>query len=267
MDTTPTTEQDTAPDERDTTVIDTGGSTAATDTGDDTPVRGVDFGPYDIKETSDNFVGDLRAEMADENRDRLPVWTRSLIFYVPDGSTVTENVLESAGFAINVTAEIPGTDDYIPFAVTVSVIRSTDGTDLWSDVDVRTVHNQLEGGGKRVMRSTPWGHSTGVENLSSEDNDVYVIGADGPGWSVRAYAVGENLGSVERALVRDLVENSVVVTDEGAKHHYPMMVDIVDSEYDSRAVTAPATESDPDTTGGDTDFSDETAETREYPAV
>lgn len=244
----------------------TGGSTAHHAT-----VNDRDTGPYSIKDMGEGFVDDLRAEINDPNRDHLPVWTRSLIFRAPADSTVTENVMSDTGMTVSVSVDIPEYEGRSAMNVTMSVLRSTDETKLWADIDSREAHNDLEDTGRRVMRRTPWGVATGVESPDPDTLDVHIVGADGPGWSVRALATGAVIGAEERALIRDMVASAVVVPDYGAEHHYPMMVDIIYQEYGEGAVTDPEPEPEPEP---DTEIltgvenqDDSEATTRVFPAV
>lgn len=238
----------------------TGGSTASGAT-----VNDRNAGPYSIKDMNAGFVDDLRAEINDPDRDHLPVWTRSLIFRAPADSTVTENVMADTGLTVSVAVEVPEHEGRSAMTVTMSVLRSTDDTKLWADVDSRETHNDLEDTGRRVMRRTPWGVATGVESPDPDTLDVHIVGADGPGWSVRALATGSIIGATERALIRDMVASAVVVPDYGAEHHYPMMVDIIDQEYGEGAVTDP--EPDTEALTGVENRDDSEAKTRAFPAV
>lgn len=239
----------------------TGGSTASSAT-----VNNRNTGPYSIKDMNEGFVDDLRAEINDPNRDHLPVWTRSLIFRAPADSTVTENVMSDTGLVVSVTVEVPEHEGRSALNVTMSVLRSTDDDKkLWADVDSRETHNDLEDTGRRVMRRTPWGVATGVESPDPDNLDVHIVGADGPGWSVRALATGAVIGATERALIRDMVASAVVVPDYGAEHHYPMMVDIIDQEYGEGAVTDP--EPDTEALTGVEDWVDSDADTEVFPTV
>ena len=242
----------------------TGGSTAHHAT-----VNDRDTGPYSIKDMGEGFVDDLRAEINDPNRNHLPVWTRSLIFRAPADSTVTENVMSDTGMTVSVSVDIPEYEGRSAMNVTMSVLRSTDETKLWADIDSREAHNDLEDTGRLVMRRTPWGVATGVESPDPDTLDVHIVGADGPGWSVRALATGAVIGAEERALIRDMVASAVVVPDYGAEHHYPMMVDIIYQEYGEGAVTDPEPEPESDTevlTSVENQDNGE-ADTRAFPAV
>lgn len=238
----------------------TGGSTVSS-----TTVNDRDIGPYSIKDMDEGFVDDLRAEIDDPNRDHLPVWTRSLIFRAPADSTVTENVMVDTGMTVSVSVEVPEHEGRSAMNVTMSVLRSTDETKLWADIDSREAHNDLEDTGRRVMRRTPWGVATGVESSDPDTLDVHIVGADGPGWSVRALATGAVIGAEERALIRDMVASAVVVPDYGAEHHYPMVVDLIDQEYGEGAVTDP--EPDTEALTGVENQDDSEATTRSFPAV
>lgn len=238
----------------------TGGSTVSS-----TTVNDRDIGPYSIKDMDEGFVDDLRAEIDDPNRDHLPVWTRSLIFRAPADSTVTENVMADTGMTLSVSVEVPEHEGRSAMNVTMSVLRSTDETKLWADIDSREAHNDLEDTGRRVMRRTPWGVATGVESSDPNTLDVHIVGADGPGWSVRALATGAVVGAEERALIRDMVASAVVVPDYGAEHHYPMVVDLIDQEYGEGAVTDP--EPDTEALTGVENQDDSKATTRSFPAV
>lgn len=238
----------------------TGGSTVSS-----TTVNDRDIGPYSIKDMDEGFVDDLRAEIDDPNRDHLPVWTRSLIFRAPADSTVTENVMVDTGLTVSVSVEVPEHEGRSAMNVTMSVLRSTDETKLWADIDSREAHNDLEDTGWRVMRRTPWGVATGVESSDPDTLDVHIVGADGPGWSVRALATGAVIGAEERALIRDMVASAVVVPDYGAEHHYPMVVDLIDQEYGEGAVTDP--EPDTEALTGVENQDDSEATTRSFPAV
>lgn len=238
----------------------TGGSTVSS-----TTVNDRDIGPYSIKDMDEGFVDDLRAEIDDPNRDHLPVWTRSLIFRAPADSTVTENVMVDTGMTVSVSVEVPEHEGRSAMNVTMSVLRSTDETKLWADIDSREAHNDLEDTGWRVMRRTPWGVATGVESSDPDTLDVHIVGADGPGWSVRALATGAVIGAEERALIRDMVASAVVVPDYGAEHHYPMVVDLIDQEYGEGAVTDP--EPDTEALTGVENQDDSEATTRSFPAV
>lgn len=238
----------------------TGGSTVSS-----TTVNDRDIGPYSIKDMDEGFVDDLRAEIDDPNRDHLPVWTRSLIFRAPADSTVTENVMVDTGMTVSVSVEVPEHEGRSAMNVTMSVLRSTDETKLWADIDSREAHNDLEDTGRRVMRRTPWGVATGVESSDPDTLDVHIVGADGPGWSVRALATGAVIGAEERALIRDMVASAVVVPDYGAEHHYPMVVDLIDQEYGEGAVTDP--EPDTEALTGVENQDDSEATTRSFTAV
>lgn len=238
----------------------TGGSTVSS-----TTVNDRDIGPYSIKDMDEGFVDDLRAEIDDPNRDHLPVWTRSLIFRAPADSTVTENVMVDTGMTVSVSVEVPEHEGRSAMNVTMSVLRSTDETKLWANIDSREAHNDLEDTGRRVMRRTPWGVATGVESSDPDTLDVHIVGADGPGWSVRALATGAVIGAEERALIRDMVASAVVVPDYGAEHHYPMVVDLIDQEYGEGAVTDP--EPDTEALTGVENQDDSEATTRSFPAV
>lgn len=192
-------------------------------------VRGETCGPYDITEIDARaFLDELnhppalrpaRHTASDRGYDLpLHVWTHSMSFYTPAGIAVAEERVGNPDDADAVTEAlhitVPATPAYDEFTLHISAFYAPTSARLWNEVGYVQAQLDLAADGVAVTtRDGIWGPEV---TAIAEANEIYVVGADGPRWSVRVIADGYRLNDTAKALTRDVVESAVIQRGHGA---------------------------------------------------
>lgn len=192
-------------------------------------VRGVTHGPYDITEIdAASFLDELqhpptvrpaRHTNTDCDYDLpLHVWTHTISFYAPAGIAVAEERIgdpddpDAVTEALHIT--VPATPAYDGFILHISAFYAPTHTQLWNEVGHTQAQHDLTAEGVDVTTTTGiWGPEI---TAIAEANEVYVIGADGPRWSLRVIADGYRLNDTAKALTQDVVASTVIQRGRGA---------------------------------------------------
>ena len=193
------------------------------------PVRGETCGPYDITEIDARaFLDELnhppalrpaRHTASDCDYDLpLHVWTHSMSFYAPAGIAIAEERVGDPDDADAVTEAlhitVPATRAYDEFTLHISAFYAPTNARLWNEVGYVQAQLDLAADGVAVTTQDGiWGPEV---TAIAETNEIYVVGADGPRWSVRVIADGYRLNDTVKALTRDVVESAVIQRGHGA---------------------------------------------------
>lgn len=154
------------------------------------------------------------------------VWTNRAAFYVPLGSRLIEEredarqvpvetphgeqqrYREEASIVDALHVVVPPTDTREGFTAAVSVFSAPSTGALWADIGWEHTFTSLDAEGVSVdVVASPWG--VAVE-AHADNQEVYVVGVDGPRWCVRVTAYGTELGEAAHEIVHAIV-NSLVV--------------------------------------------------------
>lgn len=192
------------------------------DTKDLKLVRGVDHGPYDLSEVDPSFLDELkypasktRARHSHDSNIDLPihVWTKSLSFYAPAGVQVAEERVDDS-FTDVLHVTVPQTKSHSEFVLHISAFYAPTSMRLWNELGYKEAKSQLESEGVKIeLRKGLWGPTVSARSLA---NEIYIVGADGPRWSLRVIADGVIVNEHARKLTRDVVDSTVIHRVNGA---------------------------------------------------
>lgn len=199
---------------------------------DNTPVRGVDYGPYDFYtgEVSETMLDMfLDGDVADDART---VVGQSMIFIVPDFATVREvrtpvdrynettKQHEQQHIVEGLNIHIPGDNIDEPFNISVSVHGSPKSKPLWATVGR---DEYLEYCAQNSMRDvtivpTLWGDSLWMRSHDSDfAQQLVVLACDGPRWTVRMVGYGRGLSDYHMNIMAEMMNNIIVYRDGSPK--------------------------------------------------
>ena len=177
------------------------------ETADQTPVRGVDFGPFDISEISPEVLDEFRRPSTDE----VVVRTRSLWLRVPLGSTINEVYDEDRGKASGLLIGIKGTSQLEPMTISLTVYAAATSDQLWASQGKSAMVESMEGDSlSPQVRSGIWGYEILSRVGVHGGQQFIVVGADGPRWMVRAVAYGKYMVQGNWEIVAEILNSCVV---------------------------------------------------------
>lgn len=185
-------------------------------------MRGIDHGPYDFSEVDPSFVDELRdparshvnAHALNDCLLAIHVWTRSVSFYAPAGIEVHEERVHGRDAADALHIRVPPGRGRGALTISISAFFSPTDTGLWNDVGWKQAREDLSDESTNiVIRRGLWGITVSARSIA---NEVYVIGADGPRWSVRMTVSGVIVNERARDLARDMMDSMVVHRAQGA---------------------------------------------------
>ena len=189
---------------------------------DHTLVRGIDHGPYDLSEVDSSFLDELKypasKTQARHSRDSdtdLPthVWTKTLSFYVPAGVTVSEERVDDSLTDV-LHVNVPQTKSHCEFMLHISAFYAPTSMKLWNEIGYKEAESRLESEGVKIeLGKGLWGPTVSARSLA---NEIYIVGADGPRWSLRVIADGVIVNENARKITRDVVDSAVVHRVNGA---------------------------------------------------
>lgn len=197
-----------------------------------------DYGPLDSSNVGPEFFEELkyRPERPRDRRhamDSLHVWTTSLVFYAPQGITVFEEVETASQVESENTAadSLPGAEEEMPpnerqpdvlhvmvpgriagqdMWISLSVFAAPRTENLWNSSGWEHSFSQLTAENAEIsLRETPWGIGVSARYPNQQ---IEVIGVDGPRWTLRATVstYGETMNDFSLRLAQDIVESAVV---------------------------------------------------------
>lgn len=194
-------------------------------------------GPFDSQEVGLSFFAERDKPVTAPTLPRhslvgtaddvtVRVWTNRAAFYVPLGSRLIEEredarqvpdetphgeqqrYREEASIVDTLHVVVPPTDTREAFTAAISVFSAPSTGGLWASEGWEHTFTSLNAIGVDVdVVASPWG--VAVE-AHADNQQVYVVGVDGPRWCVRVTAYGTELGETAHEIVHTIV-NSLVV--------------------------------------------------------
>ncbi|WP_083912338.1 DUF3710 domain-containing protein [Corynebacterium mastitidis] len=165
--------------------------------------RGVDFGPWDASEIGDQRLDDLLEKSKHKDVKTQRIWLSRVSLSLPIGSEIDRRL--STSIVVDVP---PRRGHYDSFSFVLIVFAAPSSHGLWGEKQIKAMTDHFHAAGVSFAVGTSrWGDTVSAR---SRDQDVYIVGCDGPRWCARVTAYAPKLSGAATTVVRDVLESLIV---------------------------------------------------------